>query len=236
MEKLITYNNLCSFAYTNDHICKKPIQGIVVYFYGLNWNQMLREDPPEGIRYAQEGILYVVPYSRPWAWMNDQAVAYTDEILDVLCREYGADLPIVSSGMSMGGLSAILYSKFARRRPVACVANCPVCDLVYHFTERPDLPRTLYGAYYGEPGTLEAVLQRHSPLHLASELPRIDYRIFHCEEDLSVNLHRHSERFVAAMAALGHRISLHTVPGKGHCDLTEEMRTLFADYCIAAIK
>lgn len=238
MEKIITHDNLRSFAYVNNHICKKPIRGIVIFFYGLNWNKMLNEDPPEAIRYAQEGILYVVPYNRPWAWMNRQAATYTDEILDVLFAACGLspDTPIVASGMSMGGMSAILYSKASRRMPVACVANCPVCDMVYHLTERPDLPRTLYGAYYGEEGTLEQVLAKHSPLHLVEELPKISYHIFHCRQDLSVNIRRHSERFVEAMKKEGHSITLVTVPDRGHCDLTEEARAQFERCCIQAIK
>lgn len=238
MEKIINRDNLRSFAYVNDHICQKPIRGIVVYFQGLGWSQMLHEDPPEGVKLAGEGILYVVPYNRPWAWLNQQAVDYTDEILDVLFRAYGLpeNTPIVSSGKSMGGLSSILYCKLAKRTPVACVANCPVCDLLYHSTERADLPRTLYSAFYHEPGTLEEVLASHSPLHQIRSLPRIPYHIFHCEEDLSVNIHHHSETFVAAMEQLGHRVTYHTVPGKGHCDLSEEMKLRFEDFCINEIK
>lgn len=237
MERIINSGNLRSFAYVNDHICKKPIRGIVIFFYGLNWNKMLQEDPPEAIKYAGEGILYVVPYNRPWAWMNRQAIAYTDEILDVLFEAYGLspDTPIVSSGMSMGGLSAILYSKHSKRTPVACVANCPVCDMVYHYSERADLPRTLYGAFFHEPGTLEAVLKRNSPLHLVESLPRINYHIFHCEEDLSVNIHRHSETFVTAMKKQGHSITFHTVAERGHCDLTDEMMSRFQNDCIREI-
>lgn len=153
MEKIITHENLRSFAYANDRICQKPIRGIVVFFYGLNWSKMIEEDPDLAVKYAQKGILYVVPYNRPWAWMNKQAVAYTDEILDVLfeTNALAEGTPIVASGMSMGGMSAILYSKHSKRTPVACVANCPVCDMVYHYGERPDLPRTLYTTLRGFP-------------------------------------------------------------------------------------
>ena len=34
MEKLITMENLRNFAYVNDRICKKPIQGIIRQFFG----------------------------------------------------------------------------------------------------------------------------------------------------------------------------------------------------------
>ena len=238
MEKIICCENLRSFAYVNDHICKKPIRGIVVFFYGLNWNTIISEDSPVAEKYAAEGILYVVPYNRPWAWMNRQAVAYTDEILDVLFEKYAlpANTPVVSSGMSMGGLGSILYSRFAKRAPVACVANCPVCDLVYHYSERPDLPRTLYNAYYHEEGSLEEVLKRHSPLHMTDSLPRIPYHIFHCRQDQKVDPNLHSEACAEEMKKRGHSLTLQIVPDRGHCDLSDEAQMQFEDLCIYEIK
>lgn len=66
------------------------------------------------------------------------------------------------------------------------------------------------------------MLKTASPLHLADSLPRIPYRLFHCEEDRAVNLQKHSETFVAAMQRAGRDIRLVTVPRRGHCDLTPE--------------
>lgn len=225
MEKIIKIKNLRSFAYCNNNICKKPIKGIVLSFFGLGGATMFNEDTEEGCRFADKGILYVVPYQNPWAWMNRQTVNYTDEIIDVLFEEYNLpeNLPIVSTGRSMGGLSAIVYTAYAKRTPVACVANCPVCDLPYHFTERPDLPRTLYSAFGTYNCTMEEALRSASPLHLVDNMPsKSNYYIFHCEEDRSVNKQRHSDRFVEKMQEK-HSISYYAVPGRGHCDLTEEM-------------
>lgn len=237
MEKLIKYENIRSFAYVNDKICKSPIKGIVIYFFGLNWNGMFKEDTPEGIAYAEEGILYVVPYNNPWAWMNKQAVNYTDEIIDALVEQYDLpqDIPIVSTGKSMGGMSSIIYCSYAKRTPVACVANCPVCDMVFHFTEREDLPRTIYSAYYNESGTLDDALKAVSPLHLAEKLPKIRYHIFHCENDMAVNLQLHSEKFVNAMQKLGRTVTFDIIPERGHCDLPEEAEAKFKQYCIDAV-
>lgn len=146
--------------------------------------------------YAEKGILYVEPYNNPWAWMNNQAVKYTDEIIDVLIEKYALDenIPIVSTGLSMGGQSALVYTAKAKRIPVACVANCPVCDVVYHFTERKDLPRTLYSSLFNEAGTLEDALKSISPLHLIDKMPNVKYHIFHCDEDKSVNIDAHSKK------------------------------------------
>ncbi len=239
MEKIITYSEIRKYTYINDTILKKPIKGIIIGFRGgLNKNEMFNEDMPEGIEYGKEGILYVAPYNRPWAWMNKQAVSYTDEVMDVLIQHYNLpdDIPIVSSGSSMGGQSALIYSKCAKRTPVACVASCPVCDLVYHFYERADVPRSLYGAFYNEEGSLEEVLKKHSPLHLADKMPKINYHIFHCDKDTRVNIHSHSEKFVSAMKVLGHTITYDIVRGRDHGDLSEEAAELFKNYCIEEIE
>ena len=65
MEKIIHYKNLRSFAYSNDKICKKPIKGIVVEFFGLGGTSMFDEDTEMGKFYADLGILFVVPYNKP---------------------------------------------------------------------------------------------------------------------------------------------------------------------------
>lgn len=237
MEKIMTGENLRKFAYVNDKVCKKPIGGIVISFFGLGGMEMYPQDTKEGIFYGDKGILYVVPYNNPWAWMNRQAVAYTDQVLDVLLEEYGwgEKIPIVSTGGSMGGQSALVYMVYAKRTPAACVVNCPVCDVVYHYTEREDLPRTLYSAVANEAGRLEDALEAISPLHLVEKMPKVPYHIFHCEEDLAVNKKLHSDKFAAAMEQRGHKISYDGVPGRGHCDLTEPMWELYRKYILEAV-
>ncbi|MBE7042366.1 MAG: hypothetical protein E7399_02610 [Ruminococcaceae bacterium] len=84
MENIITVENLRNFTYVNDTICRKPICGIVISFFGLGSTAMYSADFTEGEFYAEKGILYVVPYNNPWSWMNKQAVSLTDEIIDVV--------------------------------------------------------------------------------------------------------------------------------------------------------
>lgn len=237
MEKIITMENLRNFAYCNDQICKKPIKGLVVFFYGLGSAQMYYEDTEEGRKYAEKGILYLVTYHNPWAWMNRQTVDFVDEIIDVLFKEYNLpnDMPIVSSGGSMGGLSALVYTAYAKRTPVSCVVNCPVCDLPYHFTERYDLPRTLYSAFGTYEGTMDEALRTASPIHLVEKMPEnTDYYIFHCEEDKAVNKQKHSDRFVKKMQEK-HNITYFSIPGRGHCSLTEEMCIKFNECVFSSI-
>lgn len=238
MEKIMTYETLRSFTYVNDAVCKKPIRGIVIAFFGLGNQTRHAVDPVEGEYYGEKGILYVYPYNNPWHWMNRQGVAYTDEIIDVLIEHYGlpADIPIVSTGGSMGGQSALTYMPYAKHTPVACVVNCPVCDSVFHFTERDDLPRTFYSAVYGFDGTLEEGLRSISPLHLVDKMPDVQYRVFHCTEDKAVNIDSHSRKFVAAMQAAGKDITLDVVEGRGHCALPLAMKQLYARYIVDAIE
>jgi len=237
MEKIITIENLRNFAYCNNNICKKPIKGIAISFFGLGVDKMYFEDTAEGYRFGDDGILYVVPYQNPWCWQNEQNVAYTDEILDVLFKEYDLpeDLPIVSEGGSMGGLLALDYMIYSKRRPVACVANCPVCDLPYHYTERADLPRTLYSAFYHYSGTLQDAMKTASPIDLVDKMPTdAKYYIYHCEADEAVNKQKHSDRFVEKLAK-DHEVVYVTVPERGHCDLPDEVRETYFAYMKKAI-
>lgn len=238
MERIINSENLRSFTYVNDTICKKPIKGIVISFMGLGSTVMHDVDTTEGEFYAEKGILYVFPYNNPWAWMNNQAVSYTDEIIDVLIEKYNLceNIPIVSTGLSMGGQSALVYTAKAKRTPVACVADCPVCDVVYHFTERKDLPRTLYSSLFNEKGTLEDALKSISPLHLVDKMPKVKYHIFHCNRDEAVNIDAHSKKFIGELEKRQIEFTFDIVEGRGHCNLTLEMRRKFSEYIIGAIE
>jgi len=232
VEKIINRENLRSFAYVNDRVCARPVKGIIISFFGLGNMTMYDNDTLEGEYYGEKGMLYVVPYNNPWAWMNKQAAAYTDEIIDAVMDACGimGDIPIVSTGGSMGGQSALVYMAYAKRTPTACVVNCPVCDTAFHFTERPDLPRTLYSAVFNESGTLQEALESISPLHLTGRLPKANYHFFHCEADMAVNKQSHSDKLVEKMRAEGFDVTYDAVSGRGHCDLTYEMKKRFAGY------
>lgn len=236
MEKYITPSNLRDFAYCNDRICSRPIRGIVLNFFGLGGQDIYRQETDYGKFFASHGVLLVVPYNNPWAWMNRQAVSMTDEIMDTVMEmlDLPEDLPIVSSGGSMGGLSAITYCVYAKRTPVACVANCPVCDLPRHLHERKDLPRTLYSAFWNYEGTLEKALETVSPMHLGSRLPDIDYYLFHCQEDEAVNIHLNTEAFAAKMSGF-RRVHVYRVPDRRHCDLSPEMWDRYKAHILEAI-
>ncbi len=242
MNKLITFENLSTFCYCNYNLCKLPVRGIVLSFRGLGSMKAFTDESPEvaedAARYGEHGILYIKPNTNPWSWMNRQAVAVTDEILDVVFDHFKLPetTPIVSTGGSMGGQQAMVYMLYAKRTPIACAVNCAVCDMPYHYTERPDLPRSMYSAFYEEEGDILEVLKQRSPIHLAEKLPRVPYYVFHCDKDTAVNMQMHSERFVAAMREAGQNVTFHIVPDRGHCSLTDEMKVLFAEYVCKEIE
>ena len=227
MDRIITYQGLKYYAYSNDKLIKGDIKGICIDFFGLGCQAMYHEDTKVGIMMAEHNILFVVPYSNPWGWMNRQEIDLTDEILDVLFEHYNLreDIPIASTGGSMGGLCALVYTYYAKRTPTCCVANCPVCNLVHHFSERDDLPRTIYSAFANEEGYLFDVLARYSPMHLAVEMPKIKYAIFHCDEDKAVDIYAHSEQLAAIM--WDYDLTYHVIKNRGHCDLGEEGYDLY---------
>lgn len=238
MKKVITAENIRNFAYVNDAVCKRPIQGIVVEFMGLGGQAQHNNETDFGMEMGKHGILCVIPYLNPWAWMNPQAIRTTNEIIEAVLECCGLDaLPIVSAGGSMGGQQALVYAAYAARTPAACVVNCPVCDLPYHYTERPDLPRTLYSAFsMVDAQTIEEAMEAHSPLHLAEKrlLPAVRYAFFHCEEDKAVNKRQHSDRLVEKLKVYA-AVEYYAVPDRGHCDLTDEMRERYKSIIVNAL-
>ena len=218
-------------------------RGVVVHFMGLGSQWQAKEgEEPHGLERegaaaaAAAGAIYVVPYLDPWNWMNAVAVAETDRIVGLALERAGLppDAPVVSTGGSMGGLCALVWPRYTRRRVVAVAANCPVCDLPFHYAERPDLPRTLRAAFGAEPD-FAAALRARSPLHLAPELPDVPHAVFHCTEDRLVDKAAHSDKFVAAMRALGRRVEYVEVPGRGHCDLDDAAKRRYADFALEAL-
>ena len=220
--KFITYDNLRSFCYSNDKIVEGEIKAITVDFYGLGSQAMHHGEIRLGEKLAKHGIIFVHPYSNPWGWMNKEEVSLTDEIIDVLFEKYNLTdkTRIISAGGSMGGQCALVYCAYAKRTPAACLANCPVCDMPFHFTERVDLPRTIYSARHNEGVSLDEALKLRSPLHLVgSKLPKINYHIFHCGSDSLVNIEAHSNKLVNEMKEKGYSVTYDVIPNKGHCDL-----------------
>jgi pimeloyl-ACP methyl ester carboxylesterase len=211
------------FAWIGDAILQKPVSGIVVNFHGLGYAQMKQTPDVEELELAAAGALNVFPYYGPWSWMNRETRSSMDVLIDSVYEQFGLDgnVPLILRGGSMGGSSALVYTRYAKRPVTACAVNCPVADIPFHFTERVDLPRTLHHAFghYAEP--LQQVMEEHSPVHLAGSLPDISYLIVHGDSDQSVNKERHSDVLVQKMRERGLQVEYIEVPGMGHCTFTD---------------
>ena len=177
-----------------------PISGIVLRFPGLGSTGMKADPDPYDLEWGQAGLLTVSAYQDPWGWMNSRVQRFVDDVVDAIRRRHqlGADVPLLSTGGSMGGHAALLYSLASRHRVAACLALWPVCDLPFHYTERVDLPRTMHHAFNSYEN-IDDALRAHSPLHRVSDLPDIPYLIVHGAKDQAVGKAAHSDPMVAAM-------------------------------------
>ena len=217
----ITPESAHQFAYTNRALFEGKPRGIVLNFHGLSATA-LRNEPNELDTFCAENhLLCIYPYYGPWSWMNRESVRYVDDVVDAFITREGLDanVNIISTGGSMGGLSSLIYARYARRTPNACFANCPVCDLPYHAGERPDLPRSIYLAFAHYECGLDEAMRLHSPLHQAQHLPHIPYYIVHGSADAAVNKEMHSDRLVRIMRKAGYDLIYREVEGMTHCAL-----------------
>lgn len=210
------------YAWIGSVEVKGPVREVVLVFRGLGDGGMQSGPAPDQRGFAENGALCIVPYCGPWSWMNDKAAELTDAVLDAVFASLriAPETPVVSTGGSMGGLAALMFCVKSRHKIAACFANCPVCDLPFHATERPDLPRTMYDAFAHYPCGVAEAVRRTSPVDMAESFPDIPYLIIHGEADSCVNKQAHSDKFVAKMHALGRRVEYLGVPGMDHCDIT----------------
>lgn len=237
-ETPINKDTVDSYAGTNLALLRSGAKALVLEFHGLGgMADGMAGDSELGRYLAGRDIAYAIPYYGPWGWMADKAVKYVNEVVDAIFDALGvAELPVVSIGGSMGGLSALVYCVYAKHTPVACFANCPVADLPYHRTERIDLPRTVYVAFNHYDTTLDEAMKSASPLHLADRMPKIPYLIYGATADSAVSMERHATPFVNAMRALGHDVEYVVNEGYDHCGMDEAGKRRYFEFCAEAWK
>lgn len=205
-------------AWFGDEYLKGEIKGVALSFHGLGHNSPKTEPDMTELGWAKSGWLVVFPYYGPWSWMNREAREFVDELVESIYLNYSlnSDIPLVSTGGSMGGLSSLLYTRYAKRKVSACVALFPVCDLKYHFNERLDLPISITYAFRGYKENMEKLFQEHSPVCQVENMPDIPYLIIHGDKDKAVNKEKHSDIFVREMKRRQLNIEYIEVTGMGH--------------------
>jgi alpha-beta hydrolase superfamily lysophospholipase len=215
---LMNAQELRQVAWIGDAWVRKPVRGVVLSFHGLGSPAVKSQPTNEELGWSQAGGLAVYPYYGPWSWMNRQSRALVDEIVESVYRVFKLkrSVPLVCTGGSMGGGSALLYTRYAKRPVAACLAMVPMCDAAYHFDEREDLPRTFRHAFLGYRGSLRALLAEHSPLAQVRHLPRIPYRLVAGDADAAVCVKRHARPMVKAMRSRRLDVTYVEVPRMGH--------------------
>ena len=205
-------------AWVGDQFVRAPIRGVILVFHGLGAPGLKTDLSTEEIGWSEAGGLVVMPYAGPWSWMNRESRRFVDDLVEAIYRQFdlAPKTPLISTGGSMGGQCALLYTRYARKPVTACLASYPVCDVKYHSTERPDLPRTFHHAFRGYPEDRETLFAEHSPLSQVGAMPDIPYLIVHGDADQAVSKTQHSDRMVAAMRQRGLTVRYLEVPGMGH--------------------
>ena len=250
MNEYLSYKTFRNYTYSNDKFCKKPFKGLVVQFHGCGDTDVFNEDingtvitnnnkthaQKVGEIYAEQGILYIVPYTTPWNWMDDKTATFVDDLVSVLLEEYGLkDFPIASTGPSMGGLGGLMYTIKSKHQDkiIVCSVNCPVADLVSQFENSDVTRRTILTKFYDSGDKFIETVKAHSPIHNVDKFPKIGYHLFHCDKDTAVPI-ENTERLYNAMKEQGLEVTYHVEPNRGHCQLTKELGGVYRGYVIEA--
>ncbi|BDI29506.1 hypothetical protein CCAX7_15570 [Capsulimonas corticalis] len=206
-------------AWTGGQFLSGPIRGVILSFAGLGGTTKLKDGiGDQEQEWANAGGLVVMPYYSPWAWMNPETVAFIDELIEAIRLKYGLapETPVIATGGSMGGHAALAYTMNSRHAVARCYALSPVCDLLYHYGERPDLPRTFHAAYHSY-GDISEALIANSPTRQIDRMPRTPYLIIHGDQDDAVAKEHHSDILAARMRDAGHELTYLELSGVGHC-------------------
>lgn len=204
-------------AWIGDAFLKEPARAVIVVFHGLGFGGLKGGAGYDEAEWGANGGLVVFPYYGPWSWMNRSSRQFVDALIPAVYRRFKvpADVPLIIVGGSMGGQGALIYTRYSPHIISACMADYPVCDTAYHFTERPDLPPTMRFAYRDEPDFMRA-LAEHSPVTQAAHMPDIPYLVIHGDKDTAVSKEKHSDRFVAEMGVKNRKVEYIQVSGMGH--------------------
>jgi len=212
-------NELRSFAYVSDESIDGEIKAVCLNFPGLGGMEMKSALDPADVKLAHRGMLFVYPFVNPWNWMNQPTVEFADEVMSAVKTKFSIadDCPLILRGGSMGGYSVLTYAMFSRYRVDGIFALCPVTDLYFHFSERPDLPRTIHSAM-GDYGDISELLRQRSPNHHPEKLPAAcRYLIIHGCQDDRVNKAAHSDTLVPLMRQRNLDVTYIEDPTMRHC-------------------
>jgi len=230
LKKYINKDTIYYYAKTNEKFIKAPIKGIALEFPGLGGGSCLGGlddlgdyDTDFAKQAAEAGVVLAYVYTGPWSWMNTGAVRVADAVVDALKEKYNlGDVPVTSSGGSMGGLGSLIYAASTRHKLTACVAACPCCDALDRYDAADEFRKTFVTAVAGyDCENLEDAMKTISPMHRLDDMPFIPYFIANCCED-EVFPDAQLEEYVAKLKEKGHDVDYVRMEGMTHGQFTEE--------------
>ena len=234
----INRDNLFDFAFLNEDTLRRPLRGIAVSFHGYSDATMLEKSPEEARVLGEAGIAWVFPYYSVWAWMSKSSQIFNEQVLDAVYDRLGApdSIPLVITGGSMGGLTALNYLVYGKRPATACAVNCPVTDMCEVFENRPAVRRAILAAHITEERTLGDILAHHSPCRFVDRLPKIPYLFLYGERDERYT-HIQMPPMKKALEASGLDYTITIWPNMEHCDFANhpDARQYYCRFILSAI-
>lgn len=233
-ESIITFDNLSLFCATNVSDAEnfeEPIRGIMLEFHGIS-DQSLAGNPAVGRRCTAQNVLYVFPSNGPWNWMDKTAVRMTDRIIDILIEHFDLDkdIPVVSTGHSMGGAGAITYSVYSKHNVTAVAADSAVCDLFAYAEYNASAWRSIIRALGDYDMPFEDAIKTVSPIHLIDELKDIPYFLVHGGSDTDVPAEDHSDILNSLLLGKGFDVVYKRPETMTHVAMPGVIETLYFEF------
>ena len=235
----ITPSNLADFAFVNEDTLVGPLRGICVNFHGYTDATMYTKSTDFAAMLGENGIAWVFPYYSVWAWMSSNSQSFIEQVLDATYEKLHADahLPLIITGGSMGGLTALNYLVRGKRKATACALECPLADMHRFFMDRPNVRRAILNAHIEKEGDLHEITKAYSPVYFADRLPAIPYLAVYGEKDDYFT----SVQMPLLVDTLDRHGLEHTVwvqPNMAHCAIGDHPDALskYGDFIVSAVR
>lgn len=229
--KYIDKDNLSDYAFLNEDTLVYPLRAVCVSFHGYTDGTRHNKSNEMARRLGERGIAWVFPYYSVWAWMSRSSMEFNEQVLDAVYEKLnaGGEIPLIVSGGSMGGLTALNYLIYGKRRAIGCAVNCPVTDVFRMFDDNPACRAAILSAHIEKEGELDEILKSHSPVHFAAKLPRIPYLfVYGGKDEYFTQKQRPAMQKALDEEGIAHQMLVQ--PQMAHCDMNP-YPDAFNKYC-----
>lgn len=234
--QFINEENILDYAFVNIDTLVCPVKAVCVDFHGYTDATRFFESPKKAKILGKQGIVWVFPYYSVWAWMSKSSQVFNEQVLDVVYRklQISDDTPLIITGGSMGGLTALCYLVYGKRQVAACAANCPVTDMTKFFDIVPDARRAILSAHIMDERPLREIMDVYSPINLIDKFPAIPYFLIYGEKDDLITKN-FMHQMIEKMTEAGCNVSYLLEKNMTHCNI-DGHKDAFAAWCNFIIK